>query len=298
MATPAPGAPSAPTPPPNAAAAALDESDARRPGFSEAEMNKQAYAVAEAILRCGAILLVSGCQVRTVEDTMVRFGRTFQGVDDCNAYVTLTGIIVSVTADDDTVTKIVRIDSVSHDLWAVARTLHLAHRCEKDPMTPDQVMAEIQNIENAPLHGNRTMALAWAVGALGCAIFYGYTGPMLVTFAAVAVGALATFGAGLLSDRLLPNPYVGIIVQAGVATGVCVLFHRFFPTTDMESMLIPILMLLVPGMTFTNSLLDTLSGDYLSGVARLSVALLVGVSIAIGTSIVLHYSGVLTWSPS
>lgn len=91
---------------------------------------------------------------------------------------------------------------------------------------------------------------------------------------------------------------MGIIVQAGVATGVCVLFHRFFPTTDMESMLIPILMLLVPGMTFTNSLLDTLSGDYLSGVARLSVALLVGVSIAIGTSIVLHYSGVLTWSPS
>ena len=63
-------------------------------------------------------------------------------------------------------------------------------------------------------------------------------------------------------------------------------------------MLIPVLMLLVPGMTLTTAVLDTMSGNYISSGARLIMTLLVGLAIAVGATVALHYSGILTWQPS
>ena len=46
-------------------------------------------------------------------------------------------------------------------------------------------------------------------------------------------------------------------------------------------------MLLVPGLTMTNAIRDTIAGDILSGITKIAEAILVAISIAVGTGAVL-----------
>ena len=48
-------------------------------------------------------------------------------------------------------------------------------------------------------------------------------------------------------------------------------------------------MLLVPGLALTNSVRDIIEGQLISGLTKASEALLIGISIAIGTGAVIHF---------
>ena len=48
-------------------------------------------------------------------------------------------------------------------------------------------------------------------------------------------------------------------------------------------------MILVPGLSLTNSVRDIIEGQLLSGITKASEAILIGISIAIGTGAVLHF---------
>ena len=47
-------------------------------------------------------------------------------------------------------------------------------------------------------------------------------------------------------------------------------------------------MLLVPGMIITNAIRDTISGDLVSGLTKAAEAILIAVSIAVGTGMVMN----------
>lgn len=252
--------------------------------------------VADAVLKVGKILVEGGCETKLVEDTMDTVGASFKGVRSCTANVVLTGITLGVSTQRTTVTRIARIDSVGHNLWAIGQVMALAERCEQEQLEPGDALAQLEAIERGPFHRAPTLALASAVGAVGFAVFYGASGAALV-FVAVAA-AVTMGGVGRLLDHLLPSPYLSILGQAFAAALACALFHRLMPGVGIEAMLIPVLMLLVPGMTLTTAVLDTMSGSYISSGARLIMTLLVGLTIAVGATVALHYSGILTWQPS
>ncbi len=79
-------------------------------------------------------------------------------------------------------------------------------------------------------------------------------------------------------------------VSAGVAAFIAVFLHLCFQDTDMDIMIISSIMLLVPGLAITNAVRDTVAGDYLSGVARATEAILVAIAIAVGVGFVLSIS--------
>ena len=66
--------------------------------------------------------------------------------------------------------------------------------------------------------------------------------------------------------------------------------HALCPDTDVDILIISSIMLLVPGLAITNAIRDTVSGDYLSGVARATEAFLVAIAIAAGIGVVLSMS--------
>lgn len=251
--------------------------------------------VAEAVLCVGTILLEGGCETKLVEDTMDSVGTSFPGVCSCTANVVLTGITLGVSTTSTTVTRIARIDSVGHNLWAIGKVMELAERCRHEHLGPPYVLSQLEAVRRGPHHSALTLTVASAAGAVGFAIFYGASGATLLF---VALAAAAVMWTGRLLSALLPSPSLGILGQAFVAALAYALFHRAFPGVNLDTMLTSVLMLLVPGMTLTTAILDILSGNYLASGARLMTVLLVGVAIAIGASVALNYTGILTWQPS
>ncbi|MFR7936702.1 MAG: threonine/serine exporter family protein, partial [Clostridium perfringens] len=53
------------------------------------------------------------------------------------------------------------------------------------------------------------------------------------------------------------------------------------------TMIIGSIMLLVPGLSITNAIRDTIAGDLISGLIRAAEAFLVAISIAVGTGMVM-----------
>lgn len=56
---------------------------------------------------------------------------------------------------------------------------------------------------------------------------------------------------------------------------------------NLDKIIIGSIMLLVPGLTITNAIRDTIAGDFLSGITKGAEAFLIAVSIAVGTGAVL-----------
>ena len=60
---------------------------------------------------------------------------------------------------------------------------------------------------------------------------------------------------------------------------------------NLDVLIISVFMLLVPGLTITNAIRDTVSGDTVSGIARATEAILVAVAIAFGSGLVFMIMG-------
>ncbi len=251
--------------------------------------------VADAVLLAATILVEGGCETKLAEDSSSAFGSSYENVDECTTFVMLTGIMVSVVAKDVTVTRIARLDGVSHNIWATDRVIALQQQCEKQAPEPQDLLARLQEVRKGPHFSPAMLGIAAALGSVGFAIFYGITS--LEALICVAVIAFVTQLSGHYASNLLPNSSLTILVQALLATAACCLCQRLW-ALGIDKLLIPVLMLLVPGMTLATGILDTLSGNFLSATARFGKALLVGIAIAIGSAVVLHYTGVLSWSLS
>lgn len=72
------------------------------------------------------------------------------------------------------------------------------------------------------------------------------------------------------------------IVGSAWVTFLSILCHRLLPGTHLESMLIGGIVIMVPGVAFTNAIRDMADGDYISGSVRMLDAVLVFFCIAMG----------------
>lgn len=247
-------------------------------------LHEQLDEIAGLMIRAGTILLSSGSEVYRVESLMDRIGDSFPVVDSCTAYVTLTGIMVTVTGGEQSATKICRIRSIGNNLAKIKSINHLAHDLSLHPVSAAELSKMLDEVEKIPEYKDWQNAIYAALGSAGFGIFFQLSWiDVLFTF----VCALLTQIAGLILQHFTFNNFLKILLQSFLA-GACVrLIVLLRPVCQEGTMLLSVLMLLVPGMTLTNALRDTLTGNYLSGLSRLTVAMLTGISIAIGTGIAL-----------
>lgn len=81
------------------------------------------------------------------------------------------------------------------------------------------------------------------------------------------------------------------VTAACVAGFVDVGLKRLFPFLNVDAVIIGNVMLLIPGFGLTNGARDLLGGDIVSGLLRLSEAILVSIAVAAGFAIPLLVLG-------
>ena len=84
----------------------------------------------------------------------------------------------------------------------------------------------------------------------------------------------------------LNNFFVNFI--GGVTAAIISLtFFKFNFIEDISISIISALMLLVPGISFTNSIRDIIAGDFVSGISRGVEAVTTGIALASGSGMIL-----------
>lgn len=236
------------------------------------------------VVRAGKILIESGAEIYRVEETMIRLCKSYSEVQIADSFVTGTGIMLSITVDGKTSTRIGRVRSKSVDLNVIDMVNSLSRRVSYDPISVDELEKEIDRIEGKERYSFWITLLFAGVGAAGFAIFF--DGNIVDSIAAFLIGIIIRCVTTFFEKYRVNSFFTNAIASA---IAVCCSIGSVYLCygIDYNVVIISSIMLLVPGLAITNAIRDTVAGDYLSGLSRGTEATLTALAIAIGAGFML-----------
>jgi uncharacterized membrane protein YjjP (DUF1212 family) len=233
----------------------------------------------------GKIMLESGAETYRVEETISRICTAF-GAHTVDSFVIPTGIIVTVTYYNEVSTLVQRIISRSVDLHKVDLINNLSRKIQNEPMDISDFNKELLNISNENRYSN-LVTLFWSSITAGCfSIMFG--GNLRDFIAASLIGAAIKIVV-VICQKLNINEFFTNSLSGGLCALLAIVLTKSNLSNSLDKTIIGSIMLLVPGLTITNAIRDTIAGDFLSGITKASEAFLVAVSIAVGTGAVLSF---------
>lgn len=91
----------------------------------------------------------------------------------------------------------------------------------------------------------------------------------------------------VLYSKIKLNSFFINFLGGAVTTINSIFFYRMGVIENISISIISALMLLVPGISFTNSIRDIIAEDFVSGISRIVEAVVVGIALASGSGVIL-----------
>lgn len=242
-------------------------------------------------LKAGRILLENGAEVFRAEDTVCRICR-YYGFQSASVFVLSNGIFL--TCGDEKEPQFARVLQipVNHvNLRRVAEVNELSRRIEQGRYTLNEIRAELERIEIlAPVDRRIQVLVAGVCGACFSHVYGGGWQEALCT----AVTGVLLYAYLLYLGKPHFSKIVCYILGSAWVSFLNILFYTVGFANHLDAMMVGSLILMVPGVAFTNGIRDVAVGDYISGSVRLLDALLIFFCIAIGVGFVFSVYSAMT----
>ena len=230
-------------------------------------------------MEIGEMMLTSGAEVGRVEDSIRRICMAY-GARRVDVFTITSSIVTTMYVDDiPPCTQTRRVSGIQNNLLALDELNQLSRdicRSQPDHKELERSLNRIKSGKRYPFH---TQLLTNSLTS-GCfSVFFG--GSWMDMIASAIIGVLLKFFEAALKRgssnglivALLCSSFGGLLSNLAVFVG---LGHN----ADMIS--IGNIMLLIPGVAFTNSLRDMFSGDIITGLVRFIESVLLAMTIALG----------------
>lgn len=238
----------------------------------------------------GYSLAMSGAETFRVEESINRILTTYDIESEVFAITNCMTVSIK-TPDGKTVTRMKRIGFHGNDLDTVERYSNLSRRiCTQKP-SPETALQWLEETHSSRIKYKLPLYLLGNIlGAAGFAVFFG--GTLMDALCAALCGMLVG-----LSDHFFgkfgTNQFFKTIVCAFIMTVGGNIAGVFGLADNTDTVIIGTLMILVPGLLFTNAMRDIIFGDTNSGINRIVQVLLIAAAIALGTGVAWNLSNAL-----
>lgn len=244
-------------------------------------------ALAKVATKAGMILLESGAETYRVEDTMRRIVLAY-GANTVDSYATPTLIIISFSIDGELCHNVKRTSVKAVDLTKIDKVNDLSRQVQVTRMPIDELDRALTRIDLGEQYPKWIQLLAAALCTFGFTFFF--KGGIKDALWALLLGGILKWGMMML-DEIQFSPIFKNIVGGAFVTFVSLILAKLGLCNNLDILIISVYMLLVPGLTITNAIRDTVSGDTVSGMARATEAVLVAVAIAFGSGLIFMIMG-------
>ena len=235
----------------------------------------------EGICEMGYRLLECGAEIYRVEDTIRRLAGAY-GVD-AQVFAIPNCLIVSIVDKDGKQHTRMRQAKISGtDLNSLEEYNALSRRlCSNPPEDTGEILKEIKQVTRQlkpyPFY---VPLIGYFIGASFFAMFF--SGGLMEALIGGLAGVLAG-GCSMLLSRTRSNFFINTMASGFVmALAAYGLYALGFPV-NIESVIVGAIMVLVPGLVFTNFMSDLLTGDIVAGLSTFARAVLTAGAIALGT---------------
>ena len=229
----------------------------------------------------GYELAMAGAETFRVEESISRCLAAY-GVES-EVFAIPNYLVVSIIAEDGhPITRMRRIGHHGNDLDAVEKYSGLSRAfCSRRP-DPKEGLKWFQLVQQQRVYYSGVMQyLGNFIGAAGFALFFG--GSLTDALCSGVCGMLIGFLNRLLS-RQKTNQFFSTIAASFLMALLAYAMGAAGITSNPDAVTIGALMILVPGLLFTNAMRDIIYGDTNSGVNRIVQVFLVAVALALGTA--------------
>lgn len=229
----------------------------------------------------GTRLATAGAETYRVEESIVRVLAAY-GLDS-RVYSVPNSLFITIMVPGELpITQLCRMKNVGTDLDAVEKYNSLSRAiCEKKP-DPQVALEWLRETEKAcRTYSFPVVLMGHILVACGLCVFYG--GAISDTICAGLCGLFLGLFNRFLS-KYNSNTFFQNIASGFAMALFAYILAQFGLARNIDTSVIGTLMLLVPGLLFTNALRDIIFGDINSGVNRIVTALLIAAAVALGTA--------------
>ncbi len=229
----------------------------------------------------GYELAMAGAETFRVEESISRCLAAY-GVQS-EVFAIPNYLVVSIITDDgQPITRMRRIGHHGNDLDAVEKYSGLSRAlCNRKP-DPREAKDWLDHVrQHLHVYSIPMLYLGNFLGAAGFALFFGGNG--IDALCSGLCGMLIGFVNGFLDSRKA-NQFFRTIASAFLMAMVAYAMGAAGITKNPDAVTIGALMILVPGLLFTNAMRDIIYGDTNSGINRIVQVFLVAAAIVLGTA--------------
>ena len=234
----------------------------------------------ELVAELGYRLAMCGAETFRVEESVNRILGTY-GIDS-EVFSIPNCLIVSIeTPEGKPMTRMRRIGYHGNDLDSVEKYSNLSRRICAEKPDPKTAMQWLHQTDISRRAYSPIMTLIGsALGAGGFSILFGasLTDSIFAAICGVLVGLV-----DLVMNKLKANQFFRIITASFMMALLAYCFEGLGITHNCDAVIIGTLMLLVPGLLFTNAMRDIIYGDTNSGINRIVQVFLIAAAICLGT---------------
>ncbi len=232
----------------------------------------------------GELMLKSGGETTRVENTINIILESSNYCKENDVIVLTTGLFVTITdLTDRSHTMLKRVTRATTNLTILSELNDLSRKYVANDLLYDEVMERLEELRTLKVYPTYIEGL-----------FCGFTSMFFCYMIFLDnMNAIGAFFSGLIVHtfalytifKRIDSQFVQIIFTSILLVFVSIFVAAFVPHSDINSIIIGGIMPLVPGSEMVTGVRDIVEGNFLSAVARLLNALLIGVAIAVGVGI-------------
>jgi uncharacterized membrane protein YjjP (DUF1212 family) len=239
-----------------------------------------AMEVGNAILQCGG-------EVRRVEDAISRICFAY-GCTDADVFSLTSEIVATASYGTARHTQSKRIHYYSYNLRQLEQINALSREICRQMPEPDMVHDRIANILDRSRINPLKKYIGFALAASAFTIFFG--GQWVDGLASLMVASVIFLIEHFIKKERI-NQLAYTITASFIAGLVAIGINAGIGSLDLNAVIIGNVMLMIPGVSFTNGVRDLLGGDIAAGFLRISEAVLISIAIAAGFALPLLMIG-------
>lgn len=225
-------------------------------------------------------LAVSGAETYRVEESVHRICATY-GLD-ARVYAIPHSLFITIIIPGQLpLTQLCRMDHLGTDLEAVEQYNNLSRKICAEKPDWETALSWLQTADREEKHFSIPMdLLGHVLVASGFCVFFGGSGrdAICAGLCGLLLGFLSRW---LNKTNIFFQKILSAFAMAFFAYTLCGMGF----TDNVDTCVIGTLMLLVPGILFTNALRDIIFGDTNSGINRIVEVLLIAAAISTGTAV-------------
>ena len=242
----------------------------------------------DAVCLASQMILESGGETYRAEETVERMCKGL-GIPKVDVLAFPTGLMLTLTlADDNTISRIVRVHSRSTDLERIDQCNGISRKVASGQMSAEEALKALREIKRPKPEHRILLVGASALSAGSFTVMLG--GGWIDFVVSFFCGALVQLVLPPLQKMRVP-PLISSMIAGALTTLMALVGTLFFSGVNVEPVISGAIMPLLPGLAVTNAMRDTIRGDLVSGGARVIEAILSVMMLAAGIGLTLSMWG-------